>query len=299
MRLYVPETWTADPARRRAVGVPDTVAFAPKWQHALALLDAALRAGVRRHVVLGDAAFGEVTAFRDALTLGGLVYLLGVQGSLVVWPPGTPFTVPARRGTTGRPRSMPRPTLPTSPVTLAALAVTLRHRRVTWREGSPGPHKRHALPPCAYASRIDTRRALGPAPSCGCSVNGRGLRPRPPSTTCRGYPSRRRCVRWCGSRSCVGGSSATIRTQGELGLDHFEGRTWNGVHYHMALCAAPHAFLALRRALFPPALDAMDNRDGAPTSAVAAAASAAPLSAVWSAHQRRASTAPGITNVIK
>jgi SRSO17 transposase len=119
MRLYVPETWTADPARRRAVGVPDTVAFAPKWQHALALLDAALRAGVRRHVVLGDAAFGEVTAFRDALTLGGLVYLLGVQGSLVVWPPGTPFTVPARRGTTGRPRSMPRPTLPTSPVIAA------------------------------------------------------------------------------------------------------------------------------------------------------------------------------------
>jgi hypothetical protein len=55
--------------------------------------------------------------------------------------------------------------------------------------------------------------------------------------------------------------------KGELGLDHFEGRTWNGFHHHMALCAAAHAFLALRRALFPPALDAVDDRDGASTAA--------------------------------
>ena len=38
---------------------------------------------------------------------------------------------------------------------------------------------------------------------------------------------------------------------GELGLDHFEGRTWQGYHHHAALCAAAHAFLALRRALSP------------------------------------------------
>ena len=38
----------------------------------------------------------------------------------------------------------------------------------------------------------------------------------------------------------------------ELGLDHFEGRTWRGFHHHVALVAAAHAFLALTRALFPP-----------------------------------------------
>jgi SRSO17 transposase len=46
--------------------------------------------------------------------------------------------------------------------------------------------------------------------------------------------------------------------KGELGLDHFEGRTWNGFHHHAALCAAAHAFLALRRALFPPEQGPLD-----------------------------------------
>ncbi|MEQ1898500.1 MAG: transposase [Vicinamibacterales bacterium] len=93
MRPYLPEAWTTDRARCRTAGVPDTVAFAPKWQHALALLDQALAAGVRRHVVLGDAAFGDVTAFREGLTARGLQYHLRVQGGLVVWPPGARFAV--------------------------------------------------------------------------------------------------------------------------------------------------------------------------------------------------------------
>jgi SRSO17 transposase len=46
--------------------------------------------------------------------------------------------------------------------------------------------------------------------------------------------------------------------KGELGLDHFEGRTWLGFHHHVALCSAAHAFLAIRRALFPPIQSAMD-----------------------------------------
>src|SRR5215203_4888285 len=138
MRLYLPEHWTTDRARCRAAGVPETITFAPKWQHALDLLDAALAAGVRRHVVLGDAAFGEVTAFREALTTRGLAYVLRAPGTLVVWPPKTRFTVPTRQGATGRPRSTRRPTVPAAPLTLAAVAATLRHRRVTWREGSRG-----------------------------------------------------------------------------------------------------------------------------------------------------------------
>jgi SRSO17 transposase len=163
LRLYLPEAWTADRARCRTAGVPDTVAFAPKWQHALALLDQALAAGVRRHVVLGDAAFGDVTAFRDALTARGLAYHLRVQSGLVVWPPGTTFTIPARRGSTGRPRSIPRPSRRTTPVTLAALAATLPHRRVTWREGSRGPQaSRFAAVRVRLAHRHAEGAGLGP-----------------------------------------------------------------------------------------------------------------------------------------
>jgi len=49
----------------------------------------------------------------------------------------------------------------------------------------------------------------------------------------------------------------------EVGLDHFEGRSWRGFHHHATLCAVAHGFLALRRALFPPAHHSMDVALGA------------------------------------
>jgi SRSO17 transposase len=299
MRLYVPESWTTDRARCRAAGVPDTVAFAPKWQHALDLLDAALAAGVRRHVVLGDAAFGEVTAFRDALTARGLSYVLRVPSHLVVWPPGTRFAVPARGGVTGRPRSTPRPLRPTTPLTLAALAATLRHRRVTWRDGSRG---RQASRFAAVRVHVAHRHAEGAGP--GPEVWLISEWPRHESAPTKYYlsslpptTSLRALVRFGKLRWRIERDYQELK--GELGLDHFEGRTWNGFHHHVALCAAAHAFLALRRALFPPALDTMDHRRRAPTSTITAASPSTAMPAVWSTHPRRASAARAVTNVIK
>lgn len=72
--------------------------------------------------------------------------------------------------------------------------------------------------------------------------------------------------------------------KGELGLDHFEGRTWNGFHHHVALCAAAHAFLALRRALFPPAPDAVDDRGSTSLSAATAVAALTALSPLPPTH---------------
>jgi SRSO17 transposase len=58
----------------------------------------------------------------------------------------------------------------------------------------------------------------------------------------------------------------------ELGLDHFEGRTWRGFHHHAALCAVAHGFLALQRALFPPEETEVDVADGAALPAAGAPA---------------------------
>ncbi len=49
----------------------------------------------------------------------------------------------------------------------------------------------------------------------------------------------------------------------EVGLDHFEGRSWRGFHHHATLCAVAHGFLVLRRALFPPQGDPVDSAAGA------------------------------------
>jgi len=58
----------------------------------------------------------------------------------------------------------------------------------------------------------------------------------------------------------------------EIGLDHFEGRTWRGFHHHATLCAVAHGFLALRRALFPPEKGEVDPVASASTPAAGTAA---------------------------
>jgi SRSO17 transposase len=299
MRLYLPDAWTADAARCRAAGVPETITFAPKWQHALHLLDAAVRAGVRRHVVLGDAAFGEVTAFRDALTARGLAYVLRVPATLVAWPPGTRFTVPARRGTTGRPRSTRRPTTATSPRTLAALAAALPHRRVTWREGSRG---RQASRFAAVRVHLAHRHAEGAGP--GPEVWLLSEWPRDEAAPTKYYLSSlpattplRTLVRFGKLRWRIERDYQELK--GELGLDHFEGRTWNGFHHHAALCASAHAFLALRRAHFTPVLDTVDHRRRPATPANAAVTTRASMSPVPAIYLRRASASRPFAHVIE
>ena len=87
--------------------------------------------------------------------------------------------------------------------------------------------------------------------------------------------------------------------KGELGLDHFEGRTWNGVHHHVALCAAAHAFLALRRALSPPASDPVDHRRHTSTPTSTATTAHPSLSVLSAANDRRASTTGAVAHVIR
>ena len=271
MRLYLPETWTTDRERCTAAGVPGTVAFAPKWQHALDLLDAAHGAGVGPYVVLADSAFGKVTAFRDALRSRGLSYVVRVSEDLVVWPPGTSFAVPG--GTPiGRPRTVERAKPGITPVSVATLAPRLTHRRVTWRDGSRG----------AQASRFaavrmrtahEHRQGAGPGPEEWFLSEWPPGASRPTKFYFASMPrqtSLRTLVRLAKLRWRIERDYQEMK--GELGLDHFEGRTWNGFHHHAALCAAAHAFLALRRAFFPPVPHAMDPVTGPSTLTTAASA---------------------------
>jgi len=88
-RLYLPEDWAADKVRRRKAGVPEAVVFRTKSAIALEQIEAAVRAEVARGVVLADAAYGNDTGFRDRLTAWRLPYVVGLQSSTTVWPPGT------------------------------------------------------------------------------------------------------------------------------------------------------------------------------------------------------------------
>jgi SRSO17 transposase len=208
--LYLPEEWAQDPERRRKAGVPSEIVFRTKWQIALEQIDRALRTGVRKHVLLGDAGYGDVTDFRDALTERGIAYVLGVNGQPHVWPPESNPQIQHRRpGTMGRPRTRYRDD-EHPPISIGELAPRLDYRRVTWREGSRGWQSSRFA-----AVRIRTaHRHLHCQPPSDeqwllCEwPEGESA---PTSPGYRHFPKRRRSERWCAWQNCDGVSSATIK----------------------------------------------------------------------------------------
>ena len=298
-RLFLPESWTTDRARRARAGVPDDISSATKGSLALAQLDAALAAGVRRHVVLADAGYGDSTEFREALTQRNLHYVVAVNGEPIVWPPGSnPQIPPKPRGMTGRPRASHRDDKH-PPITLKLLVPTLRFRTVKWREGSRGWQGGRFA-----AVRIRTAHGhkKGTAPGAEqwllCQETGNARAPYKqwfstlPATTSIATLVRFAKLRWRVERDYQ-------ELKGELGLDHFEGRTWRGFHHHATLCAVAHGFLALRRALFPPEESAMDAADGSQRHATDSTATHRHVPAMPSFRPQTGSATRSVANVIK
>jgi SRSO17 transposase len=254
MRLFLPEAWANDGPRRRSVGIPTEVEFAKKWQIALSLIDDALAAGVRRHVVLADAGYGDATEVRDGLTERGLPYVVGVMGSHCIWQPGIePVIAPRIDGNPGRPSTRARADV--EPIWIARYATELgrdNYRHVTWREGPRGKQSSRFV---ARRVRSAERRTKGRPPGDEewllCEWPDGEPAPTkfyfsslPPSTSLKALV-RAAKLRWRVERDYQ-------ELKQEIGLDHFEGRMWRGFHHHATLCAVAHAFLSLQRALFPP-----------------------------------------------
>ena len=155
-RLYLPEGWANDPARRAKAGVPEDVVFRTKPEIALDQIRTALSAGVPSGVVLADAGYGVDTAFRSGLTAMGLSYIVGIQSSTSLWSPGMGPLPPKAWSGRGRPPSLIRRDPEHKPVAAKELAQTLPEsawRSVTWREGTKGRSPR-ALPPSVSGRHI-------------------------------------------------------------------------------------------------------------------------------------------------
>jgi SRSO17 transposase len=268
-RLYLPERWTEDRVRCRAAGVPDDVEFKTKWQIALDLIDQTLGFGISRRPVIADAAYGETVEFRDGLTQRGLPYVVGVPNTHLIWPPGTNPKPPKRSGRVGRPGSRWRDGNK-QPIRIAELVKGVpreRYKTVSWREGARGKLSSKFL---AYRVRPAEKHTKGRPPADEqwllCEWHSSETEPRFHFSTLPANLSLKELVRITKLRWRVERDYQDLK--GEVGLDHFEGRTWRGFHRHATLCAVAHGFLALRRALFPPIEDQVDASGGqAPTPA--------------------------------
>ncbi|MCP3136898.1 IS701 family transposase [Pyxidicoccus sp. QH1ED-7-1] len=302
MRLYLPEEWTLSRKRCKAAGIPSQVRFQKKWQIALEQLDAALEWGVGKHVVLADAGYGDAREFRDGMRERGLHYLMGVQGTHKVWPPGAKPQKPEKvQGKNGRPRTR-YVAEGVQPWTIEDLALQLppeEFHLVRWREGSRGEQSSRFAAVRVQTAERHVQRAP-PSEEVWLLIEWPKEEKAPTKYSLSSLPAdtplkelvRLSKLRWRVERDYQ-------ELKGEVGLDHFEGRTWRGFHHHATLCMVAHGFLALRRALFPPEENTLDAARSAPPPSAPAAAPHRPLPALPAQHRRPRTSSRAVTNLIR
>ena len=254
-RLYLPQAWADEADRCAKAGVPDDLRFATKPQIALEQIRAAQADGIPPGVVLADAGYGVDTAFRDGITALGLAYVVGIQSSASLWPPGkAPLPVKPWSGR-GRPPTRVSRSAEHKPVAakdLAAGPPKEAWRRVTWRQGTNAPlASRFAAIRVRPAHR--DYQAAPARPEEWCLIEWPAGEAEPtkfwlstlPAATSRTALVRHAMQRWRIERDYQ-------ELKQEIGLGHYEGRGWRGFHHHASLCIAAYGFLVAERAAFPP-----------------------------------------------
>lgn len=248
--LYLPEEWCEDAARRRSAKIPADVVFKTKPELGVELVERAAGWEIQRAPVLGDQAYGDNTALRERLHDAQREYVLSVGAETKVFSPGTTFTVPARAGTTGRPPK--RPKADRDPEAIGALIARLGPESaptVAFRDGPDGTPmtSRFVFVRVRAAHRWHKGLAEEPREEWLIAEWPEG-RDEPtdywisnlPADTAPEQLARLARLRWKIELDYK-------QLKGELGLDHYEGRSWIGWHHHTALVTAAHGFLTLER----------------------------------------------------
>lgn len=231
--LYLPDSWANSPKRRREARIPDEVCFKAKPELALDMIRRAVDDEIPRGVVLADSAYGTSRDFRDGIRALGLHYAVGVD----------PKTVVAVFDSLGRRRD--------DPVGVRELAFRIRQRRgfrrCTWRQGTKQDLSarfavRRVVPAYDACYGMESREPLWlliewrdgedePANYFLCSLTGR--------------ISKKRLIRIAMQRWRTERVYEDLKN--ELGLDHFEGRSFAGWHHHVSVALCCFAFIVAER----------------------------------------------------
>jgi SRSO17 transposase len=236
--LYLPESWTENPTRRAEAHIPEEVRFKSKPELGLEMIERAVADGLPTGLVLVDSAYGDNAEFRRRVRCEGLDYAVGLHSTTTVW----------RLDSLGRRIG--------DPVAVGDLAIAIGRRgfrRVTWREGTKGKmSSRFAVERVVLAQDdlVDPskREAVwlvmewpdgeeGPTDFTATTL---------PATMTRRQLVRRIKQRWRTER-------VYEDAKGELGLDHYEGRSFRGWNHHVSIVLVCFAFIVAERSrAFPP-----------------------------------------------
>ena len=232
-RLYLPEAWVSDVERRAKAGIPPDIVFKTKPEIALDLIRAALAAGIPPATVLTDAGYGNDSKFRDGVTALGLNYVVGIQTNLLLWKPDAVSPPPGRRG--GKPSHA---ALREQQVSAKELALGLpadAWQTITWRVMDDPLTSRSArlrVRPAVRAEMADEEWLLIEWPEDEPEPTKYWLSTMPSDTGIETMVERAK-LRWRIERDYQD-------LKQELGLGHYEGRGWRGLHHHITLCIAAY-----------------------------------------------------------
>jgi SRSO17 transposase len=247
LRLYLPDSWLNDKARLGRAGVPQHERRTlSKPEIALELLDRARGEGLPGRAVVADAGYGASGDFRDGLQARDLSSIVGVAEEFVVFTRQPLWEWPAPSAC-GRPRTRARLAEGSPrPVALSELAREVRLRRVTWREGTKGKLSgRFAWLRVWPGQGWQTGQCAGKGPIRLLIEEQADGKIKYAFSNLPEGTSMVKAVRLWKSRWPV--EQGYQQMKEELGLDHFEGRSWRGFHHHAALVMLAYGFLLLER----------------------------------------------------
>ena len=249
LRLFLPQSWTNDPGRMTKARVPaGQRASKTKPEIALEEIDRIRAAGVRFGCVLADAGYGLSAPFRQALSARGLAWAVGVGARQKVYPVDVALVFPVSGR--GRPRKNHVPDVRS--LSAERTLATASWRTLSWRRGTKGPLK-------ARFAAVRIRVADGPPQRIGdmgqqhLPGEDAWLIGEHRSTGERKYylsnlPADAPLERLAGAvKARWACEQAHQQLKDELGLDHFEGRSWAGLHRHALMTMIAYAFLQSRR----------------------------------------------------
>jgi SRSO17 transposase len=252
--LYLPEAWLTD-VKRREARIPAEIDFRTKPELALDMIRQALADGVPQGIVLADQAFGSSIDFREGIRALGLHYAVAVD-------PRTTVCVVDKRGR-----------LRDEVISIQALAQRIDSqgglRRCTWREGTKED----------LSARFAIRRVVPAYDHHSCPlekreqlsllIEWRDGEDEPANCFLVSLPqrwTRRKLVRLVMQRWRT--ERAYQDLKGELGLDHYEGRRFQGWHHHISVVLSCYAFIVAERVRhFPPSAGGSVEDDALPIAA--------------------------------
>jgi SRSO17 transposase len=250
--LYLPEKWINDSVRRKEAGVPEEITFKTKTELALDLIDEVRGWGLQNRLVLADSVYGDAYEFRQGLRSRKLDYVVQLSGDLTAWTEDPhPAEVPMKRGGKIPRKRLYAKELPPAR-SLCQIAKDLAPqswKKITWREGTKGPLASRFARVIVWMANGLVQDKTMEVPSEELLIEWPEGSKEPLKFWLSSLPPQR--TSW---RGLVRKAKGRFRIEqdyeemkGELGLDHFEGRSWQGWHHHVTLVTLAYAFLMLER----------------------------------------------------